>query len=834
MRLIFVKLFRDIRKGLGQFLSMLLVIAVGCFFFAGMNEASSNLKGLVDDYYAAQKLAPVTGGFLVADDEALALVKARAGVRAASGRYQFNSFFTHNGSGRIDAVVTTLTEGFNEPLVRQGRLPQNESECIIDETYASANSLKPGDTVRLFVRTAESVALKTTDGSMNTDKIDYESFAVQYTSPSSDAAEYRTLTVSGTFISPEFIYKVNSADTSALADEFACVLVPYEAVDMIAPEVKFYLNDVPAPFYVFSRADLETKLYNQILADTKEGLDVFDVFEDNALDIDSGVVGVYVKALSYTKEEGTAYKSFDAAYSQIKNLVIVLPMLFFLVAAVITFISLGKIVENQRSQIGVMQAIGIGKGGVYFGYLMYAALAALFGALLGGVLGAFALPYIYYLIFTATYVMPPFVMGFSPLWAAVGIVVSLAVAVLSALLSCHRTLKENPAQAMRPKTGKSVRSVFLEKWTGLWKRMSFGAKMITRNLLQNKLRVLLSSIGVIASMVLLVTGVNLKSRVDYTVDDYTQRLNYDVQIVTYDNVADEKEFISAYPQITEAVRAVGFAATVSKGDKKSDVLQVSVLPENSDFVNLYMDSHRRGKIEIQSDSLILPHFLAKELGVKAGDEVEVTAAGYSSARLKVTDVAYQYLLPSVYVGPEVLRAVGAQDVSTVLYARLKDGTTLAADANMKAALDKEALKERALKMSEILDMAVVIIILGAAVLAVTVIYNITSINLTERSREIATLMVLGYRKNETSRLILIENLVITVLGCLIGLPLGYGMFYWLSQVVSTMNVAIPINLPVPVALICVGAVFVFSMAATLLLLRKMLKIDMVEALKSVE
>ena len=124
--------------------------------------------------------------------------------------------------------------------------------------------------------------------------------------------------------------------------------------------------------------------------------------------------------------------------------------------------------------------------------------------------------------------------------------------------------------------------------------------------------------------------------------------------------------------------------------------------------------------------------------------------------------------------------------------------------------------------------------IGAAVLAVTVIYNITSINVMERSREIATLMVLGYRKHETARLIIAENIVITIIGCLIGLPLGYGMFYWLAQVVSGLNVAIPVNLPVLVVLICLCAVFAFSMLATLFMTRKIMKIDMVEALKSVE
>ena len=832
MGFIFKKLFRDIRRGLGQFISMMLVIAVGCFFLAGMSEASYNIDKLVQDYYSEQKLAPVTGGFLVATDEAVELVSRRNGVNAAAGRYQFNTFFTYGGgSSRVDAVVNTLTDGFNEPLIVSGKMPSNDSECIVDSTFAKANNLQVGSSISLFQRTAEKVYLSTTDGSLDQDKVDYENFNVVYTSPSSVNAEYRDLTVSGTFISPEYIYKVNTADSSAVAEEFACIYV--NSADMIAPKISFYINKLPFPFFTQNRDELEIKLYNQILVDSADGLDVFDVFDDNVLDTENKMAGIYVEAMSYVKEDGTAYKNFDEAYRQIRNLVIVLPLLFFLVAAVITFISLGKIVDNQRTQIGVMQAVGISKGKVYFGYLMYAGFAAIFGSLLGGIAGAFSLPYIYYLAFGSQFILPPFEMGIGIGWASLGVAVSLAVALLSALISCHRTLKENPAQSMRPRAGKKVKPILIERWKGLWQRFSFGTKMIFRNLLQNKMRVLLSSIGVIASMVLLITGVNLKSRVSYTVNDYLGRIGYDVQITAQNDIENLDDFIADHPQIESATKVVSVNATVSANDERSDILQILV-PHDGSFVNLYSDFEKTEKIELSQDSLVLPHYLAEKLNVQKGDTVTVTAVGYRAAELIVTDISYQYLLPNVYAGENLIEKVSAENVTGLVYAKLASGTSIEAGGEIKSALDKEALRARALKMSELLDVFVVIVVIGAAVLAVTVIYNITSINVMERSREIATLLVLGYRKGETGWLIFAENIVITILGCLIGLPLGYGMFYWLAQITSSMNVIIPINLPFLVVLICTVAVFAFSMLATLMMTRKILKIDMVEALKSVE
>lgn len=832
MGFIFKKLFRDIRRGLGQFISMMLVIAVGCFFFAGMSEASHTVDKLVQNYYSEQKLAPVTGGFLVATESAVELVSRRSGVNKAAGRYNFNTFFTHGGgTSRVDAVVNTLTEGFNEPLMVSGKMPSNDGECIVDATYAKANDLQVGSSISLFQRTAEKVYLSTTDASNDIQKIDYENFNVVYTSPDSENAEYLELTVSGTFISPEFIYKVNTADSSAVAEEFACIYL--NKADMIAPTISFYVNKSPRPLFTQKRDELETKLYNQILADSKDGLEIFDVFDGNVLDTENKMAGVYVEAMSFVKEDGTAYKSFEEAYKQIRNLVIVLPLLFFLVAAVITFISLGKIVDNQRTQIGVMQAVGVSKGKVYFGYLMYAGFAAIFGSLIGGIAGALSLPYIYYLAFGAQYILPPFVMGVGVGWAALGIVVSLAVALLSALVSCRRTLKENPAQSMRPKASKKVKQVFIEKWSGLWKRFSFGTKMIFRNLLRNKMRIFLSSIGVIASMVLLITGVNLKSRVSYTVNDYLGRIGYDVQITAQNDIDDLDEFVSAFPQIESATKVVSVNAAISANDERSDVLQILV-PYDGDFVNLYSDFKKTEKIELTDDSLVLPHYLAEKLNVEKGDTVTVTAVGYRAAELTVTDISYQYLLPNVYAGVDLIESVSAESVTGLIYARLADGGKIEAGGEIKSALDKSELRARAMKMSELLDVFVVIVVIGAAVLAVTVIYNITSINVMERSREIATLLVLGYRKGETGRLIFAENIVITILGCLIGLPLGYGMFYWLAQITSSMNVIIPINLPWLVVLICVVSVFAFSMLATLLMTRKILKIDMVEALKSVE
>lgn len=829
VKLLCKQLLRNIRSSLGQFLSIALVVAVGAFFFVGMNEASRTIKRNVDDYYTDTNLAAVTGVFGVAGGCAVKEA-ARVTGSVAEGRYMVQTSTTVRGN-RYDTVLLTRTEQINKPRITAGREAVASGECIVDETFAAANDVRVGDTVEIFNPQVKAVYLQT-DGGLDPNHLVIDNYTVTYTRAQDADARTVTATVSGLFIAPEYLYKINQADISAARDEFAVIIVPYEDIRPTTDTVLFYTSNSNTPFYA-AQVAADTALFNQVLvADTSLSPDaVFAAYETPFIDLETGDFAVYVSNMSYVLADGSSEKSFRTAFQQISGLVGIIPTLFFLVAAIITFISLSKMVDNERTQIAVMQAIGRRKAAVYFMYTAYALVAALIGTLLGGAVGMAVLPRIYHEVFALQFIMPAFHADLGGLYIVLGALLACGVAAAAAGVSIFKTLRLTPAAAMRPKKEKVGRSVLVDKWGGLWKHLGFGTKMVVRNIFRNKLRILLSSVGVVGSVMLLIMGLGLYDSVECASDTYGKSLNYDYHIVTDVPVSLESPAIEG---ITGNLTAAPvYAVNVSFANKTSEMVQVCSLPEGNFSIKL---ADRNNNLLTMSDiSLILPHFLAEDLGIKTGDTVTLSGV-YGQYDCEVTGIAVQYLMPTVYCGKRVYENLKVPLYTETFY--LSDTTLtheqIADNSAVKFVRTRDEMLDRALSTAVILNLFVAIIVLGAAVLALTVIYNVTAINVHERARELATLMVLGYRRGETSRLIVSENIVTTLLGCLIGLPMGYGLFRWIVVISASMNVSLPVMLTAPVVLLSFGLAFAFSMAATALLLRKVFKIDMVSALKSAE
>lgn len=822
------QLMRNIRSSIGQFLSIMLVVAVGAFLFAGMNEASGTLKSNIEDYYETTALADATGVFGAAGDCAVEKAEEVSGS-AAEGRYVINTSFEYKGA-RYETVLLTETKEINVPYITSGKAPSKSGECIVDRTFAEANGLSIGDTVKIFNPQVKSVTLQSRNPDISSLTID--NYTIEYTQYYDDDARYVESTVSGFFLSSEYLYKINQSDISAARDEFAVIIAPYSDIQTTTDTVYFYVEGMETPIYI---ADMSggMNIYNQVLvADTELTPDeIFADYEDPYIDLETGDFAVYVSKMSYVLGDGTSESTFRSAYRQISSLVAIIPTLFFIVAAVITFISLSKMVDNERAQIAVMQAIGRKKSSIYFMYTAYALIAAVLGTALGGVAGMFFMPKLYHYVFALQFVMPQFSYALNGGYIVISAIIACIVAASAAGVSIGKTLKLNPAAAMRPKKEKVGHSVFVEKIGWLWRRLGFGGKMIFRNIFRNKLRILLSSIGVIGSVMMLIMGIGMYDSVNCAVDAYSGSLNYDYLIVTDEKLPLDNTSIDGIT--AEVVGAPMYSVTVSFGDNTDDLVQLTSLPAGCTAIKL---TDKNGEVlSVDDDSLILPHYMAENLGVEPGDKV-ILSGVYGQYEGVVTGIAVQYLMPTVYCGHNVYAGLKAPMYADNFYVVDAGGMTKDdfESSAVKYVRSRAEMADRALEAAVVLNIFMIIIVIGAAVLALTVIYNITAINVHERAREIATLMVLGYRRLETSRMLIIENVVTTIIGCLIGLPLGYGLFRWVGTVASSMNISLPLNLNALVVFSSFGLAFLFSMAATLLLLRKVFKIDMVAALKSPE
>lgn len=954
MKKLFVKLFRDIWQTIGQFISILLVIAVGCFFFAGMISSTNAVSDMIDDFYTTQNMADYWGFYYNTDKAKVEEIRNNEKVNYAEGRFSIvipHKVLSPKDNSIVETKIKlqTLLENVNKPLLygNDSRLPEFteitetngvpdinfENEAILDRVYAEENNIKIGDVMKLKVCMTGDFLLMVNQGGLFDG---FENKKVEVEVP---------FKITGLFDSPEYLYRVNESgqaverhkqgymqireesflniakvvfydmcknidevpsvinekmeekakdmfaqfglsapsdliittsfiddidtvgklfytgtnmDDNTDADDFLDINVraqskSFNNLDFTLPQQIKIVNGTPAEDEMPSvKSGITSDIisYTEIVVDAKDGATMTEIFgedRDYTDSIGNAEIGDFLFAFSFdTHQSATA---FDSTYTQIANLVSVFPLIFFLVAGVITFISMSKMVENQRMQIGIMQALGIKKSNIYVSYLGYAFLAGLFGSILGGLLGILLLPKIYYGIFEYQFVLPPVSLNPSWLFLSIGVAVSLVVSCTSAFVSCHKTLREIPASALRPKPPKKTKKIFLEKFKGFWKRLGFKNKIIIRNIFLNKTRILLSSFGVIGCVTLLIAGCGVKSKIDRTLDTYFNSMNYDISI-TYDKEdLTLEELKKVDSNINDFGKFMSVSATYvgSEKNKEADRISLVAVPITQDYINITnLDGD---KITFNENTVAIPFSFANENKIKVGDEIVLSYKDVNNkslnCKLVVTDITEQYGQTSIYISNTNFEKKNAENGGVVkynvAYIRLNDNTKnkesvalFSEQEFVTSSFSSEDMKNTVSTMLLILNIIVVIIVVGAAVLAMTVIYNITSINVFERRRELATLKVLGCYKSELNHLVMAENMVITAIGCLIGLPIGILLYKYLIKIIGTMQFTLTASLSIWVVVIAFAVTFVFSILATLLLTRKMHKIDMVEALKGAE
>lgn len=838
MKFLMLKTFRDIRETIGSFISILIVIFIGCFFFAGIAEATTSVTTQVEDYCAAQNIASARATFMFVNSAAVEEIAADSGVKKAEG---YDTFYTKIKGSRTDITLSTLTDGIDEPKIMSGKMPKT-GEIIVDSVYANAHRVKLGDTVEFSVDALKKITLSADGYNAAYESKDY------------------AFTVSGIFHSPDVLRKVDVMNTATQSEDFMLAHVNYGEVKSFTDDAVVSTGTVDFPFAAATGAGV--KVYNgvKIIGTPKEkkvfekytvGIDnLFDVLTDPAK-----AAGLHVVTLK--QKDYPAQQAYNGINDAIKSLAAVLPFIFFAVAAAITVISLSKTVDNQRMQIGVIQALGIAKRDVYFSYIFYALFACVIGGLSGGLVGTFTVPYLLEFIYEGQFSMPPTPLNIGVAYTFIGVAIAAGLACISAFLSCHKTLKVAPAQAMRPKPPKKTKRILAERWTGLWKRLGFGAKMNMRNMFLHKIRMLLSSVGIVGCLALLIGLVGMKDNMAFSFNHYDYQTGYDMTVYLTEtaDVTDEQSYALAQNEKLDKYTLVpAFSAKFSYKGKSEDQTLMA-LPAKSDVakyatadpdcVRLYEDISQKKRLVIDKDTLAIPEVLADKLNVSAGDTVTVNGRTLDGETIeftaKVTAVVCEYFEQNAYCSYDFFTAHGISLVADSAYARTAKGAEVKATAEQIEESDdvrivqvfRDSYEELEDRMA-LLDYAVWLFVIGAGVLAVAVIYNITATNLKERTREIATLMVLGYKKRETANMLLVENMVITAIGCLLGLPFGYILLDWLVSLTQSFSVFISGFMSWYTSLGCIALTFFFSFVATMFLNRKLKKISMVEALKSVE
>ena len=548
-----------------------------------------------------------------------------------------------------------------------------------------------------------------------------------------------------------------------------------------------------------------------------------------------------------TRNTNIGYVCFESDASIVEAIANVFPLFFFLVAALICMTTMNRMVEEQRTQIGVLKALGYGNAAIMGKYAFYAGSAAILGEAIGFMGGTWLFPKVIWQAYRIMYNIDHINYRFSVGLSIVSLIAALVCSVGTAYLSCYYELYSVPANLIRPKAPKGGKRIFLEKITFIWSRMKFLHKVSMRNIVRYKKRFFMMVLGISGCTALLVAGFGIKDSVaDIAGLQFDEVQIYDIGLTLTDE-ATESDRERLREETAEDFERIAFHYEKSvdmdyAGKTKSITLFIPENPEDTAyFLKLHTEQGEELSYPPEGEAIVTAK-AAQNMGIQIGDEIVLRDADMRQICVKVANMCENFVYNYVYISKETYKAQLKEEPEyTSAFAVVKEGTDIhiaAAAAskldNVMAANVTQDMRDRISSMMDSLDYIVLLVIVCAASLALIVLYNLTNINITERIREIATIKVLGFYARETADYVFRENIVLTGIGALVGLGLGKALHWFIMFNINIDMISFRTYVKPVSYLFSLLLTFSFAMLVNLLMQRKLDKINMAESLKSIE
>ena len=548
-----------------------------------------------------------------------------------------------------------------------------------------------------------------------------------------------------------------------------------------------------------------------------------------------------------TRDTNIGYACYESDSNIVAAIANVFPVFFFLVAALICMTTMNRMVEEQRTQIGVMKALGYGNQAIMGKYLFYAGSAAAVGAAAGCAVGTWLFPRVIWMGYGIMYSMGEIQYLFDIRLALLSLAAALACSMGAAYFSCRHELLGVPAGLIRPKAPKSGKRIFLERIPFIWGRLKFLHKVSIRNIVRYKKRFFMMILGISGCTALLLTGYGVKDSVTNVADmQYDEIQTYDIGITFSDPVQEEdKEELYRRTQELLDRTAYGYEESVDLsfgGRMKSIYMEI---PENADEIGGFLDLHTASGERIPypgPGEAVLAEKTAENMGIKVGDRVLLLDNDRNEFSVTVTALCENFVYNYVYISRETyVDQMGVEPEYKSAYAVVAEGADVHETAALISDMDNvlavsvtEDMRGRIAAMMESMDYIVFLIIACAGSLAFIVLYNLTNINITERIREIATIKVLGFYARETADYVFRENMVLTAMGAVVGLGLGKWLHWFVMYNINIDMISFKTTIAPASYVWSLLLTFVFAMLVNGVMYFKLEKINMAESLKSIE
>lgn len=564
-----------------------------------------------------------------------------------------------------------------------------------------------------------------------------------------------------------------------------------------------------------------------------------------------------VYALDLKKNIGA--ESFRSDAGRIDQIAQVFPLLFFLVAALVSLTTMTRMVDEERVLIGTFKALGYSNGRIASKYLVYAMVASGVGSIVGIALLSQFLPWFIMNAYAIIYVVPCRPTPIDPALFLLAAGLSVGITVAATLFAAMATLREKPAALMLPRAPKAGKRILLERIRPLWSRMSFSWKVTARNLFRYKRRFFMAIIGIAGCTGLLLTGLGLQNAINDIIDkQYGELYHYNAIVRMDSDVADAEKNAVAKRVEADSEGPKAWVLTENKivrtpgaSDDIDQRVELNVPQDTQEFGNFNTLRTRVGHkpLAIDDEGVLISEKLATKLGVSVGDSIAIydeDAIGNAMGEgreVRVSGIMENYVAQYVLMSPALYEStMGEAPSYATLLANVAEGDdvrevfsddVLAMDGVKTVTYNDETINSYR-SMLKSVDSVVVVLVVAAALLAFVVLYNLTNINITERVREIATLKVLGFTPHEVNAYIYRETMLLSLIGAFVGLFLGIAMEGYVVITAEVDQVMFGREIHALSFVIAFALTMLFSVIVTLAMKFKLKKIDMVESLKSVD
>lgn len=764
-----------------RFISILVIVLLGVGFFAGIRAVAPDMKNTLDDYYEKTNMYDIyiASNYGIREDIIDKLQK-KYDIEAV---YNFDAITTKKEDYATKIISYDKNNQINTPKLVKGKMPEAIDEVVIDNHYR--NEIKMGDKLTI----------------------------------DSELIKNNTVTVTGYVESPLYI----SAER--------------DSTNLLSGIIDYYLymndDNIISPVKTAAYIKLNTdesrfsKKYEEIVKTAKKDIKK-TLKEEKQTDEKWYVLDIDSNAGFYQYEQDT---------QRIDNVAKVFPLVFFIVAVLICLTTMTRMVEEERSQIGTLKALGYSDISIMFKYILYAALATIIGSMIGVAIGYRTLPDLCFEMYKNMYRLGNIKLSYYSSLTFQGMMIALLCTLGATIYTCRKTLKESPANLLRPVAPPPGKRVLLERIKLVWNHLSFSYKVTVRNVFRYKKRFLMTIIGIAGCTGLILAGFGLKDCIVKMVPhQYEDIFSYQAKINLNEEKTNETiDKIKENKRIKDILEVHEESITIDNKDTNQSVTLVIPKDNPKEFIKL-QDRKTEEQYNL-TDGIIITEKLAKLLEVEENDILKFS--GTDTYKEKVAHITENYLFHYIYLPKSSYK----QDEYNTVLIKTKNMT------------EKEE-KELANELKEIPGVSSItftsstrhvfddtmdsfayvslILIVSAGALAFVVLYNLSSVNISERRRELATIKVLGFYDKEVYQYINRENTILTLIGILLGLGTGNILTMYIIKTCEIDMLMFDTTIAWPSYLYAILITMSFAILVNIILYFSLKKIDMIESLKSIE